>query len=224
MAACCNLCKVRSMPRCSSGSAVSRIPAVSINLKVIPWILIVSSIKSRVVPAISETRARSSFKRAFNSVDFPTLGLPTIATGTPFLRILPSWKELLNVSILCWISSSMALRRLRSANSTSSSLKSNSNSRRDTSSSNWARNRANSSEYPPRICREANMREALLSEAIISATASACDRSIFPAIYALSVNSPPWAIRAPFWINSRKISCWMYVEPWQVTSIISSPV
>src|SRR3712207_7257764 len=44
-----------------------------------------SSMVSRVVPAISETMARSSFSKAFNRVDFPTLGFPAITTGTPFL-------------------------------------------------------------------------------------------------------------------------------------------
>ena len=65
---------------------VSRIPAVSINRKLIPSITISSSTVSRVVPAISETMARSSFNRAFNKVDFPTFGSPTMATGIPFFQ------------------------------------------------------------------------------------------------------------------------------------------
>ncbi len=48
---------------------------------------------SRVVPAISETIARSSFNNAFNKVDFPTLGSPTIATGIPFLITFPTANE-----------------------------------------------------------------------------------------------------------------------------------
>ena len=48
---------------------------------------------SLVVPAISETIALSSFSNALSKVDFPTLGCPTIATGTPFLRTLPIANE-----------------------------------------------------------------------------------------------------------------------------------
>ncbi len=70
-------------------STVSRIPAVSIKRNETPSILITSSITSRVVPAISETIAFSSFSILFNNVDLPTLVCPTIATGTPFLITLP---------------------------------------------------------------------------------------------------------------------------------------
>ena len=58
-----------------------------------PSIEISSSIVSLVVPAISDTMARSSFKSALRSVDLPTLGSPTIATGIPFLITLPTAKE-----------------------------------------------------------------------------------------------------------------------------------
>ena len=52
-----------------------------------------SSIVSRVVPAISDTMARSSFNKAFKSVDLPTLGSPTIATGIPFFITFPTANE-----------------------------------------------------------------------------------------------------------------------------------
>ena len=84
------------MPILSTTSFVSRIPAVSINLKPIPPIDISSSIVSLVVPAISLTMARSSFNKAFSKVDFPTLGSPTIATGIPFLITFPTAKESIN--------------------------------------------------------------------------------------------------------------------------------
>ena len=51
---------------------------------------------SLVVPAISETIAFSSFSNAFNKVDFPTFGSPTMATGIPFLKTLPIAKESIN--------------------------------------------------------------------------------------------------------------------------------
>ncbi|MNT80366.1 hypothetical protein D3C72_2198120 [compost metagenome] len=77
----------------STISFVSRIPAVSINLKPIPPITNSSSMVSRVVPAMSETMARSSFKRAFSKVDLPTFGSPTMATGIPFLITFPTANE-----------------------------------------------------------------------------------------------------------------------------------
>ena len=48
-------------------------------------ITIVSSMASRVVPGISDTIAFSSFRMVFRRVDFPTLGLPMMVTGIPFL-------------------------------------------------------------------------------------------------------------------------------------------
>ena len=92
--ACSNFWKLRSIPKLSMVSVVSRIPAVSMKRKVTPPKFIVSSITSRVVPWMSLTIARSSFRRAFNRVDFPALVSPTMATGTPFFRALPT----LNVS------------------------------------------------------------------------------------------------------------------------------
>ncbi len=62
-----------------------------------PPMLISSSIVSLVVPAISLTIALSSFKRAFKSVDFPTLGSPTMATGIPFFITFPTAKESINL-------------------------------------------------------------------------------------------------------------------------------
>jgi len=58
-----------------------------------PFIITTSSMTSLVVPGIFETIALSSFNKAFSKVDFPTLGFPTIATGTPFLITLPYSKE-----------------------------------------------------------------------------------------------------------------------------------
>ena len=55
----------------------------------IPSIISVSSTVSLVVPGIEETIARSSFNKAFSKEDFPALGLPAIATGTPFFITRP---------------------------------------------------------------------------------------------------------------------------------------
>ena len=94
--ACSIFSNVLRIPMLSTTSCVSRIPAVSINRKPMPPITNSSSMVSRVVPAISETMARSSFNKAFKSVDFPTFGSPTIATGIPFLITFPTEKESIN--------------------------------------------------------------------------------------------------------------------------------
>ena len=44
----------------------------------------------RVVPAISETIARSSLSKALSNVDFPAFGRPAITVLIPFLITLPS--------------------------------------------------------------------------------------------------------------------------------------
>ncbi|CAG5925587.1 Uncharacterised protein [Streptococcus pneumoniae] len=79
----------RSTPICSTMSSVSRIPAVSINLRGTPLMLTYSSMTSRVVPAISVTIALSSRKRLLRRLDFPTLGRPMMAVEIPSRRILP---------------------------------------------------------------------------------------------------------------------------------------
>ena len=76
-------------PIASTKSSVSLNPAVSINRKLMPSIISVSSIRSLVVPGILETIAFSSLNKAFRSEDFPELGFPAIATGTPFFITLP---------------------------------------------------------------------------------------------------------------------------------------
>ena len=164
----------------STRLSVWRMPAVSIKRKVIPWRLMVSSITSRVVPSMSDTMARSSFSKALSRVLFPTLVLPTMATGMPFLITLPREKEAhkreINVSI------PMAILRSsdRSANSTSSSEKSSSSSNREVMCNSSIRSFISSSENPPRIWLNAILWAAAEDEAIRSATASACERSILP--------------------------------------------
>lgn len=122
--ACCE----RRMPSSSMESAVWRIPAVSISRNTRPLIVMVSSMVSRVVPGMSDTIALSSPVRALSRVDFPAFGLPTIATGIPFLIALPvryeSANDLVTLRRFC-VSSA---RCVRSANSTSSSEKSSSSS------------------------------------------------------------------------------------------------
>ena len=86
---------------------------------------------SLVVPAISLTIALLSFKSVLSKVDFPALGLPTIATLTPFFTTLPSLKEWSNFFVDADILPINSINFFLSANATSSSLKSSSNSIRD---------------------------------------------------------------------------------------------
>ena len=152
ISACSNFWKVRSIPRFSMVSFVSRMPAVSINRKVIPPRLTVSSITSRVVPCMSLTMARSSFSSAFNRVDLPAFVSPMMATGTPFLMALPTLKDCTKREITCSMPSARRHSSERSANSSSSwSLKSSSSSMSDVKCSNWSRSEASSLLNPPRI-------------------------------------------------------------------------
>ena len=52
--------------------------------------LIEASTTSLVVPGISVTMARSVPEHALSRLDFPTFGLPTIATCSDELMMLPS--------------------------------------------------------------------------------------------------------------------------------------
>ena len=178
-------------------SCVSRMPAVSIKRKVIPCNTTVSSMTSRVVPCMSETMALSSLTRRLSSVDFPALVSPIMAVGTPFLMALPSVNESERRLMTRSISLARSVSFSRSANSTSSSLKSSSSSTSEANVSSFSRSRISSRLNPPRICCIAKRCEAAEVEAIRSATASACDRSSFPLVKALRVNSPGWASRQP---------------------------
>ena len=146
---------VRSMPMRSSVSSVVRIPAVSINRNRMSSMTMLSSIVSRVVPAISDTIALCSPTRRFRRVLLPTFGAPIIATPTPLRIALPVWNEFLSFSTTSIVAMSICSNRLRSANTTSSSPKSNSNSSSEVSSISLFLKLLSVSEYPPRICVEA---------------------------------------------------------------------
>ena len=199
--------KVRSIPRLSIVSLVSRIPAVSIKRKVIPPIFTVSSMTSRVVPWISLTIALSSFSRTFSRVDFPALVSPIIATGTPFFMTFPTLNELARRAMTSSISSASRRRAERSANSTSSSLKSSSSSIIEVKFSSFSRRVVNSLLKPPRIWLKARRWVAAEEEAIRSATASAWLKSILPLRNARWVYSPGCAMRHPFLISSCITCC-----------------
>lgn len=164
---------VLSIPIFSTTSEVSRRPAVSMNLNRIPSMFRVSSMVSRVVPWMSETIARSSPRRAFNSVLFPVFVAPAIATGTPFLIALPRRNESTSLVTCAMMAESSESSLDLSANSTSSSLKSSSSSIRETSSRSSERMSRSSDEKPPFIWLNAMRWAAAFCDEITSATASA---------------------------------------------------
>ena len=171
---------VRSMPIFSMVSEVSRIPAVSMKRYIMPSIVNVSSIVSRVVPSMSLTMARSSPKMAFRSVLFPVLVSPTIATGMPCFIALPILNESVSFTICFKAVSSNLLSFVRSANSTSSSEKSSSSSKSEVKSTSFERKSRNSFEKPPLSWLTASLCSASFCAAIKSVIASACARSSFP--------------------------------------------
>ena len=95
----------RSTPIFSTTSSVSRIPAVSIIFKEMPFRFRCSSSTSLVVPAISVTIARSSPRSTFNREDFPAFGFPRMTVRTPSFIILPSSQLSSNLFIASMISS-----------------------------------------------------------------------------------------------------------------------
>ena len=203
-------CLLRSMPMFSNSSSVSRSPAVSISRKRIPSITTVSSMVSRVVPCMSLTIARCSPNSAFSSVDLPTFGAPMMATGIPFRIALPVRNEAISEASFLSISAAKSFSSVRSANSNSSwSAKSSSNSISDVKCSNRSRSIDSSVDTDPRNWLIARSFSALLCDAIKSATASACARSILPFIKARRVNSPGSAALHPASISHRTSSCWI---------------
>ena len=97
---------------------------MSKNLILYPFIFILSSIISLVVPAIDDVIAFSSFKKQFNKVDLPTFGFPAITIGIPSLIAFPYLKDFINLLIFTSIFSKRIISFSLTANSTSSSLKS----------------------------------------------------------------------------------------------------
>ena len=110
----------RSTPIFSTTSSVSRIPAVSINLRGTPLILTYSSMTSRVVPSMSVTIAFSSRRRLLRRLDFPTFGRPMIAVERPSRRIFPRLAVARRFSRSAWNSCVFSRTRFVVTSSTSS--------------------------------------------------------------------------------------------------------
>ena len=198
----------------------SIIPAVSAIFKGIPWISIISSIASRVVPAIGLTMARSSFKSALSREDLPTLARPNITALRPSRRILPCVADFNRPSILldtlliirsiflAWAigSPTTAFWPVAWVEATHSSGKSILTSDNAITSNNSFLIRLSSTDNCPFNCFIPLDRARPVLALIISITASARLRSILPFKKARLVNSPASAKRAPLAKTRSRIS------------------
>ena len=152
---------------------------------------------SRVVPAAALTMARSLPASAFNRLDLPAFGRPTMATRNPSLSRKPRRASRSNsASSACTVTSwrSMAGSARKSISSSGKSIAASICTRSATSACSRA---STLRENAPSIDCSAARAPACERDAIRSATASACARSSLPLRKARSVNSPGRASRAP---------------------------
>ena len=111
---------LRLMPMLSTTSLLSLSPAVSTKRRVIPFHSRVSSMLSRVVPAMSVTIALSRPVSALSREDFPTLVSPTIATVMPFFTTDPARQVDSSFSVLSMSASRTGMAARRASSSISS--------------------------------------------------------------------------------------------------------
>jgi hypothetical protein len=190
--------RARSMPIASIASAPSsRSPAVSVNTKGIPPSATGASIRSRVVPAISETIAASRWTSALSKVDLPLLGGPASTTRTPS-RSRSARGRASAVPISPASAAMPCLVALPPPSPTSSS------SEKSSSASTCAESCSTACRHPstwrdrcPLAMRIAATRCASVSANSRSASPSASARSIRPLRNARRVNSPGSASRSP---------------------------
>ena len=184
-------------PSLSIASVLSRKPAVSVRCTARPSRSIVISIRSRVVPGISLTIARSVRASAFSRLDLPALGAPATTTLAP----RPSNAPGRALSRRLFRASRAKINRFVAWSCGNGSIGS---SEKSIFASIYTLNSPICSDNTP-ICSEkspVNERRAERAAACVwlsirSATASAWARSSLPFKKARSVNSPGLASRAP---------------------------
>ena len=168
------------IPSTSIWSSDSRIPAVSTSRSGIPRRLMISSIVSRVVPAMSLTMARSKPSKRLSKLDLPTFGSPKITVRTPSRRTRP-WSAVASREST---TERTELIRPRSSapvcGSMSSSGKSIHASRWARVSSSWSRAAVVRFPRVPSSWLRAARSESRVCAEIRSMTPSACVRSSFP--------------------------------------------
>ena len=155
-------------------------------------------------------------------MDFPTLVLPTMATGIPFLITFP-WQTIQPIcqfGSLCFppvvtVPPGWQIPHLPHQNQVpvlSAKRNEEVRSRRCFSCRESSTHLLNGD--PSRLFAAGAMRSAIASPATV----------IFPFRNALRVNSPGLAREAPFLTRSSKICCCISIDPWHEISTKSSPV
>ena len=182
--------RARRMPSRSIVSPPSRRPAVSTSVNSMPSIRTTSCSRSRVVPAMSVTIARSLPASALSSELLPALGGPTITACRPSRRRRPR-------SAARSKSSSAAPRLSKRTRNAAPPSVSSDSSAKSIAASTWTRIASRSSaiastrrENSPSSARRAARAARASPAAIRSATASAWTRSRRPSRNARSLNSP----------------------------------
>ena len=185
------------MPSASIASPASRRPAVSTRVNSTPSMRRVSCSRSRVVPAMSVTMARSLPASALSSELLPAFGGPTSTTCRPSRRRRP--RSAARRSRTSW---SLASRRRSrkpappsvSSDSSAKSIAASTCTRIASTASISASTRREKSPSSERRAARAARRSVA---AMRSATASAWARSSLPFRKARWLNSPAAAWRAP---------------------------
>ena len=223
----------RSIPMRSILSLVcSASPAVSVTTKATPPILAGTSIRSRVVPAISETIAASRPTSAFSNVDLPALGGPASTSLMPSCnRSAEGAASCLSISATSAVMDERNSLSAPASGTSSSSEKSSSDSVSAAQRNSCSRHPASLREKCPSAINSAARRWDSVSAESRSASPSASLRSIRPFSNARRVNSPAVASRSfrsgralPRSCNAASTARTTACPPWQCHSTISSPV
>ena len=187
----------RSTPIRSTGSDVSRSPAVSCTSNGMPAMTTCSRTTSRVVPGTSVTMAESVRAKRLSRLDFPTFGAPAITSFTPLRRTAPR-RDSARVDAMAARNAAsraaVSVVPMRSSSSSGKSMAASMNARSSTSASRWL---STVCENSPDSDRRAHRTAEVDAPSMRSAIASACARSMRSLRNARSVNSPGPAGRAP---------------------------
>ena len=191
-----NAARARSIPINSIQSFVSsRTPALSMNKNGMPAIATGTSIRSRVVPAISETSAASRATNALSKVDLPQLGGPPSTTRRPLRNFSAAGAARIDLIMRESCKQPSVIFDLFNDPTSSSSEKSSSASINADKSSRSLRQPSTALLNAPPIIALAARRCHSVSAVSKSANPSASFRSIRPLAKARRVNSPASARR-----------------------------
>ena len=215
----------RRAPSISTGSSESRRPAVSTRRSGKPRTWQATSMRSRVVPGVGATMARSSRTRALSRLDLPTLGSPKMTASAPSWRRRPSGAVRRSSPSRARISSTRAAKSAPTRGSMPSSAKSRLASRWLSRSMSSRRMGSSARPSAPSFMARALARGALgwRVEQIEQALGLG-ERELVVEERALSELARPAAARAPRARQARRMASTMRGLPWQEISTVSSPV